>query len=294
MKVPAWFDLRKYERCQSFGFAEWYRELENRAIAVAHFRGEIKDANGATLYDYDELVRLTLAAIWEHGTLATSMEVDAHTPLIRPIAVHLTEGGIDHHSFPVRNYSQFDLAFLLFSDLQDPDSTLAEMRRYVEAPIVPDAQRSAMASRLCKPLNEWIEAAEARLGNDGRTEAIVNVDLRASDELLEKAFSAWLSAQRNKLGSRNRRAIPESALAKWHKQRVLPYLDLTLWQLAEGKALPFHRIADALFPDDVDVDLTERVRKVTRRNAESLIDFAFLDRHLRPLAEAELAAGKNW
>ncbi len=75
--------------------------------------------------------------------------------------------------------------------------------------------------------------------------------------------------------------------------RILPFLDLALWQMMEGLTLPHHRVASALYPDEFDVDLTERVRKVTRPLAEQLIDHDFLEDDLRPLAEAQRAGGTS-
>lgn len=59
-------------------------------------------------------------------------------------------------------------------------------------------------------------------------------------------------------------------LADWHNWAILPYFDLVAISKIEGTRMPLHVIAGCLFPDETNVDVVERVRKVTKRKANAI------------------------
>ena len=73
---------------------------------------------------------------------------------------------------------------------------------------------------------------------------------------------------------------------------ILPYLDLTLWAQAHGVEITQHAIGSALFPDEYDVNLAERIRKVTKPRALKVSTESYV-RALLSLAAASLAEPKN-
>jgi Family of unknown function (DUF6387) len=62
----------------------------------------------------------------------------------------------------------------------------------------------------------------------------------------------------------------------WHESRILPYFDLTTFAEIEETKIPLHEIADALFPNEIDVDVAERVRKVTKKKAAQVFTYGVI------------------
>ena len=51
-------------------------------------------------------------------------------------------------------------------------------------------------------------------------------------------------------------------MLKWHDLRILAFIDLTLWAELNKKYFTHNQLGNLLYPHEVDVDVTERVRKV--------------------------------
>ena len=64
----------------------------------------------------------------------------------------------------------------------------------------------------------------------------------------------------------------EVVFKRWCKYQILAFLDLKIWATFEEVNLPYHVIGEALFPDDIDIDTTERIRKVTKLLAGEAIN----------------------
>ncbi len=61
-----------------------------------------------------------------------------------------------------------------------------------------------------------------------------------------------------------------------HSARVIPYWDLVTIAKYENAKIPNHVLGKALFPDEVDVDITERIRKVTKRKSNNVFSDYFI------------------
>ncbi|MEE9338701.1 MAG: DUF6387 family protein [Methylococcaceae bacterium] len=108
--------------------------------------------------------------------------------------------------------------------------------------------------------------------------ALLSIDLDATDEQLEEDFSLWLSQQRaiNNQGYR-RQKFASKDINKWIKYRILPYLDLTLISDWEGNSLTQNKLGRMIFPNEFDIDLTERVRRSVKPIADSLLSFKAME-----------------
>ena len=101
---------------------------------------------------------------------------------------------------------------------------------------------------------------------------ILAIDLGVSDEQLKRNFSEWLGEQRNNSEfNLRKRMYKRNDFLRWIRLRVLPYLDITLILNFEGKSLTLSQLGNILFPDEYDMDPTQRVRQTLRPLAESLL-----------------------
>lgn len=100
------------------------------------------------------------------------------------------------------------------------------------------------------------------LGDSDR--GLLEVDLSASDEQIKQNFDAWLCKVRELYSRRRTSRITKRDFDDWEISKVVPCFDLMTISEIEGRQLSNHHLGDLLFPDEVDVDVSERVRKITK------------------------------
>jgi hypothetical protein len=103
--------------------------------------------------------------------------------------------------------------------------------------------------------------------------AMLTVNLGATDEQLITDFGEWLKTHRSITNYKIReKRFTSKDFSKWISHKVLPYLDLSLIADAENKLLTQNLLGRMLFPDEYNVDLTERIRRSVKPLAEWLLD----------------------
>lgn len=114
--------------------------------------------------------------------------------------------------------------------------------------------------------------------SDGSIPAI-KVDLNYSDEDLVIDFKKWLNIKRNSDGIQSFRELPicEKDMEIWGKNRVLAYLDLQLMARLFNSRITNSMIGNLLFPDDLDIDSTEKIRKVVQPKVSKILDMNFMN-----------------
>ena len=100
---------------------------------------------------------------------------------------------------------------------------------------------------------------------------MLTVELNATDEQLKVDFEIWLKQQRETKSIKREKMFTDKDIAKWRNNKILPYLDLTLIARAEGIKLTQHALGKMLFPEEYDVDLTERIRRTIKPMADLLL-----------------------
>ncbi|TFE43582.1 hypothetical protein E2553_00155 [Paraburkholderia dipogonis] len=116
------------------------------------------------------------------------------------------------------------------------------------------------------------------LGVNLSGEVAVNVDLYASEDKLVDDFRAWLKVTRSALGVHDIvRRLDKSDFGRWAQNRILAYLDLTLWAKVKGHMITNQVMGVALFPDEYNVNLAERIRKTVAPEASIAISTPYLE-----------------
>ena len=80
-----------------------------------------------------------------------------------------------------------------------------------------------------------------------------------------------------KLKHDRKRKFSKVDFARWSANAVLPYIDLEIWSKYEGGSIPSHVMADAIFPDEIDIDVSEKIRKVTKPSAKKLLNYSTIE-----------------
>jgi hypothetical protein len=103
--------------------------------------------------------------------------------------------------------------------------------------------------------------------------AHVVVDLTATDEQIKYDFNHWLTHIRQALNcQRPKKLFTRADFDRWVELGIIPYLDLVLIAKIEGKKIKQNQLGKLIFPNDLTVDVVERIRKSTKPLAERLMN----------------------
>ena len=130
-----------------------------------------------------------------------------------------------------------------------------------------------------------------------KCDSIIEVDLSATNEALVSSFSKWLREKRKEISEFDSHTEKEKDFTvkdcrQWVQNKILQYLDIKIVADSVGIKIPNHIIGKFLFPDEFDVDLGERIRKVVKPSAESIMYTKTLD-HLIQAASKEAGKKRN-
>lgn len=110
--------------------------------------------------------------------------------------------------------------------------------------------------------------------------AQIEVNLNAPDELILHSFKEWLAIQRSEeadpLTKRLNKTIDESDFADWTEKQLLAFVDIEIWSKFEDTRITDNAIGAAIFPNEYDISLSERIRKVIRPLSRNVFNWAFL------------------
>lgn len=106
----------------------------------------------------------------------------------------------------------------------------------------------------------------------------ISIDLQASDETLIEQFKKYLSEERRKREEKTNESATRYTDAKINRlitNKVIPYIDLYLYQIFTGNNLTNPQIADLLFPTNEEragIARSDTIRKITHINAMELLE----------------------
>jgi len=190
-QLPEWFDLQKYRECETFGAAQWERNLEDRAVVWNCIEIGEKYGLAELLPQEIEWVPLLLEKL-----RATPIESEA------------VRG-----SKPIRALHYDDIGHKLYDDSKD--ETLRTCWERLSSDPLGDSDNCRWS-----PIGTITTLFESGYP--------IMVDLRATDSVLTAAFSEWLKEARlNQPSSASKRERP--AYQDWARYGLLPYLDLLIW-----------------------------------------------------------------
>jgi hypothetical protein len=129
---------------------------------------------------------------------------------------------------------------------------------------------------------------------DIESSAHVVVNLSATDEQIKKDFAHWLTHYRQAINYQHKEKLfTQVDFNYWVEYGVIQYLDLVLIAKIEGKKITQNKLARLIFPDEFDVDIVERIRKVTKPTAEWLIKSEICNTLFTQLSYEKITGMKN-
>ncbi len=280
--VPEWFDLTNYDSLRDATLQDWLVELTNRKscfsiLKRARSNERIRDGR-AFAFALDRWNRIRESGSLTGKQREVLKEVQARladTPLFAQI--------MDSIESDQRNRSDE----WLVKHGQSPNQGTV-VSRLTKGDVLVRFLIAGEIDRLASEVNDTDAFPEGVLSpmpmdaigtTQGENVGFVQVDLHAPDEMIKAEFDAWLSLQRQRQASSGEitpRMVSEADFADWCKYRVLPYIDLAFAMDYEGFRLTQERLGDLLFPDEPDVSIAERIRKVTRPKALAVFSDSFI------------------
>lgn len=248
-ELPAEFDIKNYEACFKFDATDWALNLNARYVDVfLRSRGINVDGD----------IFLNLKAS-RYPSLAFSLE--------SPVVPRRT---IKHGEETVGSSHIFDVS--AFEVLDRHCGLDGKYEKYFQLKDVAERSGEEGNAAYQKLRNTAAWEMHADCGAKVPSTVKVHVDLNSSDEKLVSDFRAWLADTRRRTGiTVKKRRFSDSDFYDWAEKRILAYLDLKIWQEKNHIRLTNHLVGMALFPDEFDVALSERVRKVVAPLAEFAI-----------------------
>lgn len=256
----SWFDIRNYDRISSWTVADWAGNLA---------------------------LRYMLKGVLDRGEASkpeTPLSNILFQILSNPVAVGGRAGGLLSCGKPV----VFDRTVIdVYDGIKRLDSevfkdvTVAAEKWYRafeanEHPEIPALLDGGFIDLLCErfPSSRYREE--------------IYVDLNAPDTLLLDDFKAWLAGKRKtRKSSAPKRLISSADIQGWCRYRVLAFIDIDLFCHFTDTEISHATLGNILFPEDYDVDLPERIRKVVKPMAERIMNSEFVSSIDEQAARAE-------
>lgn len=238
----SWFDLRKYDAVEGFDISDWYFQLEKRQT-IQLFAKENQDLMDRVHISRWKVInnntKKYIASIKENPVL----DVSKYKRTIQS----------------VRDTNFFDLHMAASGN--------EEIKKLINSPDDSFDFNKSDSLIISRPKSSVY-----------MNRAMLTIDLSATDEQLTNDFNDWLKSHRLTTNSRVReKRFSSKDFSKWINFRILPYLDLTLIADAEDKTLTQNMLGRILFPDEYNVDLTERIRRSVKPIAEQLLEKKVLE-----------------
>ncbi|WP_203468286.1 DUF6387 family protein [Dechloromonas sp. TW-R-39-2] len=133
---------------------------------------------------------------------------------------------------------------------------------------------------ICRNVHEYLSSPAWKIHRDSLGQVkrfFIGVDLNASDDYLVKQFRSWIAKTRAEADIEPKQWLfSDKRFEKWHKDRLLPYLDLTFWATINHKKIKPADMEEILFQGKFDGFPGENVTKKIAKEAVKLISDATL------------------
>lgn len=267
-KIPSWFKLDNYRDSFNFTAKDWLKEISERQNKSAIFMNP--DNYSEILLNPDNFSEEVEAAIQFFDDIKKqpliSCRYDVHYPGLEEILgdLKITENEYEHKFASVQELSEYKAYhFLINSDkkteIENDCSNLNSFHVNREDWIKAIKHNLDIHRKYSQPI-----ANHEMFGSS----KFLEIDLYSSDEQILNEFKNWLVDTRSSSDKFIKRQLSIKDFQDWSESQLLPYWDLTTIAAIENTTIPYHVIGSALFPDEFGVDLTERIRKITKRKCQ--------------------------
>jgi hypothetical protein len=257
--LPEWFCLENYKDAESLTPQEWYENLYNRSTFFVNHRLSHSD-NPKVPIERKEYCKARCKQF---------VDLIAEEPIVRVADQHKVTGIFGFTTVDsLRNGELVGNYQLLVENAPPVFGEYEELHNRSK-------NEAFRLSHKNETLSNFFSQKCTSLDYE---KALIEVNMHASDEQIVEDFKNWLANTRrvmNKKTAKKRFSVMD--FNEWAEYQILPYLDLKIWSLFSGCHLTQVMIGNALFPDELDIDTTERIRRTTKKKADWLMNHTVLD-----------------
>ena len=238
-KLPDWWSIEKYADMESLTLTEWYVEIAARR-AIQQRQKIVRAQNPVVekaLADIEKKFGVTKKnsktddweAIKSYGLVTKSNREGRFLEL--SFLLEKMEIG-SHSTTNIRHMTLESLANLMI-ELDNSKAYKASLQA------IKENNRSDF----------FMDLLMDEIGLRSLNKALISLDLSVSDATLKKEFEVFLKKTRALYGRKVILRATEKTLLRYASCRVLPAIDLDIWQIETGVRLTQARIADAISSD---------------------------------------------
>lgn len=272
--IPPGFDLTKYDACINMSLIGWIENISARLLIYLACLKNIESITSEQKKLFEEIIENNI----DMGVLS-----DTH---VRKVIEGVIQDDEADYSSIVKEITYFELFYL--ADTFKTEE-LEKLYAEINFPVFPLINQDS--------LGELNQPVSFNMDEDAEN-AWLKVDLTCSKKEIIEAFSGWLTRAKaarenteNKPSSRERKIniFNETAFRKWHAERVLPYIDVFIWNKLKGNKLTDQEIGTILYPDPRDIrDKGKLVFFNTKPYVEKLMSIATFRRMLAVHADQNM------
>ena len=268
-ELPHWFDLAKYDSTNKLDAAGWYEQLIVRHGVLFYFINNRKTRSKSFETALKKLFETPIIDLMADRELEV-LFANGQLQELRSKNIRYTLGV---HMTTVRQHYQTEF------------NTEIEKRNYArnffKDVYEEDWDKILSDGKLRYPCQDWIDEPIDNIRSDAHNYFLnINVNMALPDKVLIEQFTKLVAGLRAVLdeGGVSIHSKLRIDFENWTKFAVLPFIDLSIWAMSEGKKIPNRVMADAIFK------MGEGGEEVVRKTTQKLADLILIDSHLGKLA----------
>jgi hypothetical protein len=265
-KLP-WFDLNNYEPSRVYSANEWFVEIQNRLWIEACLT-RYKSVGSM----YKEGLQL-MEHIRKYGLLNSNYNGSFFETVSKELD--------DENQFITNLDTAQAFGFLYYSDKKEEfnddakkfDTELGRDESKERLKSFDAKYNHAISTEVIEQADRTFKSFKFDQGSNDEGYRFLKVDLLASNEILFSEFKKWLQIERKNHGlDMAVRNFTSTDFLDWHNSKILAYWDIVTLCKFDGVIITNDAIGRLLFPNEYEVTLSERIRKVISVKAKRVFN----------------------
>jgi hypothetical protein len=264
-EIPDWFDLQKYNYLDGLDAIGWLYQLDIRSSMFYFLRGENQTGEDKDYFD----------DIWQQIKKSGAADFDAGDMLDLYLDRGCPNCAADQHTkwhstVTVKPVDGFQI-FIAYQMMIRNRNIGVSLNRYLAG----EAEKTDIEA-MEMPIDKLLQDCAPFLADIFcESDALINVDLNATNEQIMKDFEMWLSEYREYKGINYaaKKTFSQDDFHRWRNHKILPYIDLLIHQEKHGITFTEATLIQGLFPNETYGD--GKIRKTVAPIANQLLSCPF-------------------
>lgn len=250
-KIPEWLNVSNYSEATELNIHQWSIELCWRSQWLNHgiYGDPKKKVKVGALEELKKNISNLGKTYFDSHTLQDkehySLEEDYY---------NLSSSSVTPLTYPLLNRAIADIKSISGKNLEQL------IKRNEDVPI-----KEMLTHPLHAPIEMLLDHPE-----DG---SYLHVGTHVPDEVIINDFKKWLSFRRKHHNEKFReKSFSKQDFDDWSEKKMLPYIDLLIWQDITSTKLTLTEIGEHLYGNYTSVNVSDRIRHTVRPLSKTLLD----------------------